>query len=228
MKKTVYIFNCYGTLNLPLSLNLYNEAVKISDLVCNKYCCVFTDRNDKLWSRSGTVKNIECNFSKYFTDNSRPSRLTSLEIFDQPKGTQKWELEKHSCGFYICELKNGFFNIYIVLSVDLTDDKLVEIWKAFENYCMLKYMVSFSLDAQKNVEIYMYGQPIYPIDADIKTYYSQTEKETVSKLYDLHLQKTNDLEDIFPICIITKGITVNEQAYSSEKAISSDTLLLSK
>lgn len=228
MKKSVYIFNCTGAIDLLLCLKLYTDITKLIDLFCNQYCCMFTDKNGKIWSRSGVVKNIEQNFLKYSKANGDTLKLTKLEIYNQPKDIESWGLENSHCGFYVYQSDTDSFHIYLVLSNNLLESQIVDIWYLLRNSYTTRYMVSFSLDAHKNAEIYMYGRPIYPVNADEETYYSPLEKAIVYKLHALHLQRTCNLESVFPLCIVTEDIDVERQSYSIQRTIGEGVLLLKK
>lgn len=198
---------------------------------CNKYCCVFREKNGKTWSRSGTVKRMECNFTKYIAEIQNRcdlSRLVKFEIYDQSQGTQKWDLEKHRYGFYVDEDENGSFNLSLIFPNDLFQKQIICLWNLFSEYYDMKYMVSFSLEASKMPEIYMYGIPIYPLDADVNTYYSDMEKLTVQRLYALRRCKTDNLEGVFPLCIVTEEVRIDESTYSFKEKIGARATLLSK
>lgn len=229
MKKNVYVFNCQGILDLQFVPNLYNAVKRITGNECNKYCCVFSMSGGKLWSRSGTIKHLEQNIPKYITDaNSTDSHLDKFEMYNLSKGTQSWGLNQTSCGLYIERSNDNVFNVYVVSSMELTSNQIFDIWSIFSKTYIPNYMVSFSLDASKCVEIYMYGMPIYPALADPKTYYSESEKEVVDKLHELRIGLTCNLGSCFSSCIVTERVRINEQAYTSKRVVDNNSFWFSK
>ena len=129
---------------------------------------------------------------------------------------------------YIDRSNDKVFNIYVVSSTELTSNQIFDLWSVFSKAYDPNYMVSFSLDANKSVEIYMYGMPIYPALADPKTYYSKAEKEVVDKLHELRIGLTCDLGSCFSSCIVTEHISIDEQAYVSKTIVDNNSFLFSK
>ena len=229
MDKHVYVFNGHGALDLLSCLDLYNGTKKtLPELICNKYCCVFNRKGQKTWSRSGSTKNMESNFSRYLGEIGDTSRLVRVEIYDRAQGPDSWELfEKQGAGFFV-DMSETSFNIYVVLFNVLSEEQIVKLWTLFSDVIEMNYMVSFSLDVRKHPEIYMYGVRISPANIMSDKFYNETELEIVDKLYALRMHKTYDLEDVFPVCIVTGKNTVRELGYISKKTIDSRASLFSK
>lgn len=234
MKKNVFIFNCCGTLDLHFVPKLYNVVEQITRNKCNKYCCVFSmpnnsTMNTKFWSRSGAIKHMDQNIQKYTTlAKSAVSRLDKVEMYNLQKENQSWGLNQTSCGLYIDRLTDNLFNVYVVSSTELTSKQILDLWSAFSKSYKTNYMVSFSLDSDKCVEIYMLGMPIYPALADPKTYYSNDEKEVIDKLKELRYGLTCDLGSCFSSCIVTEKFKVDEQSYASKTIVDNDSCWFSK
>ena len=230
MKKTVYLFNCQGILDLQLVPNLYSTVKNITGNECNRYCCIFRNtENGKFWSKSSTVKHMEQNIPDYSAvAMSTVSKFVKLEMYCLPKGTKSWGLDETNCGFYVDCLNDDILHIYLVSSIELTSNQILSLWDVFSKTYTAHYMVSFSLDSIKHVEIYMYGRCIYPALADPKTYYSKTEKDVVDKLYDLNHNLTCDLGSCFSSCIVTKRVSIDEQAYNSKRIVGNNTVLFTK
>ena len=230
MEKKVYIFKCAGTIDLCKGLDLYNKVCLLTKLNCDKYGLVLKKTNEKLWSRSGAVKNIDRNIKKYLLLNDYPeSKLCTMAIYDVPMGAQWWDHIKRTNGFYIeSDSNEGVFYIYIVLPYLLDYDQVLELWNTVSSLYNTNYMAHFKMDSEKNVEISMLGIPVLRGIETLEQCYSSDEIKIVHKLNDLRVYKKNELGNVFPLCITTKESSVNEQSYKSKNHIEFDTYLYSK
>ncbi len=229
MEKRVYIFNCTGTFDLCKDADLYHKVSKVIDIDCNKYGCVFMKSDGKYWSRSGTIKNIERNIQKYLLLNDYTiSIFKTLEVYDKPENAQPWDLEKRRYGFFVNAFYEGEFYIYVVLPYTLNKAQMLGLWDLFSGLYATNYMVHFTLDAKKDVEIYMYGNPMIRGLETPEEYYSPNELSVLDKLHYLHRKESYDLGNVFPVCITTKGISINEQSYKYKTIVDSGVVIYEK
>lgn len=80
----------------------------------------------------------------------------------------------------------------------------------------------------KENQNYRLGIPVLIGTKTKEQCYSLDELKIVYKLHDLRVYEINDLSDVFPMCITTKEISVNELSYISKININHSTHLYSK
>lgn len=229
MEKKVYIFNCNGTFDLCKGPELYRKVSMLTKIDCDRYGCVFLKRDGKFWSRSGVVKNIEPNIQKYILlDKYAESKFKLLEMYDKPENAQSWDLEKRRYGFFVSSLYDEEFNIYIVLPDALDEDPILDLWCLFSKLYDTNYMVHFALDSKKDVEVYMYGNPMIRGLETLEEYFSSKELDVLHKLHYLRSPGTRELGDVFSICIATSNVSVDERAYKSKKFIDGGAYIFAK
>lgn len=223
MKKNVYIFNCDGIVAMYDAVELYSAITTITGIDCDKYSLIFKDGTGKLRSRSGFVKNMEANIRRYQSGNDSTLEFSALEINDKPQDAHYLDTNRRQFGFAIQRWREHKVDVYIVLPYSLNENQIVSVWNALSTRYNTNYMVHYDFDANKDVEICMYGTPMVRGLEDPKEYYSESEYKIVYKLHDLRLGKTCELEDIFPICIIKDDYRVKKSAYEHKKSIDKDT-----
>ena len=232
MDKYIYVFNCCGQVDLTRAYKLYIEAQKnIPNLILNKYCCLFKSHDGTIRSRSGSVKNIEVNFTKYLNQFGETFSLDDLFVTPKLKDTATWkEINESGPDFRICTEKNTF-NIYLVTLNPLSECQVVDIWTNYSAIVSLNYMVSYSMDSAKTAQFTMLGHLCYPAYLTMQEheqYYSKSEREIIDLLYDLRIYEICELKDVFPLCIATEKVTIDERGYVSKKKIDNKTFLYSK
>lgn len=229
MTKYVYIFHCSHPTEILQCVELYQTVLDIVQLNCNKYSYLFLDSKGKFRSRSSSAKNLEANCKKYTEDPDTFARFEDLEVYNQPKGTKV--LKERECGFYVHRSaewqKKDFFDLSLILLWELSEEELCRIWNALNGLCAFDYMVHFELDASKWVEIFIRGYNMRPQDDDDDTFYSEEEKAFANKLHALNLLRTDDLESVFPLCIVKGNIQVDRSAYDA-KELSDGAVMLFK
>ena len=227
MEKFAYIFNCDGNFDLLDAPWLYREVCALTGMDCNKYGCVFYEKSEKKWpvkswSRSGAAKNLEQNVQKYVLLPKYPSSVIEmLEIYDLTEDSKN-HLTKRKYNFTVHKGFNKGFGVYVVLPYSLEKDKNCALWDLISKKYTLNYMVSFSLDSSKYMEFFMLGHTMMPYREGILTaedFFTEAEIKMVHKLSDLNLRPTNDLGDVFPLCIATERFSVNEAAYKEKMGI---------
>ncbi len=225
--KKAYIFNCNGTFNLGNCSRVYQDVTKITGMQCNKYECVFTKSNGKLWSRSGSVKNMASNFQKYLDLCGDTSRFALLSMYDKPQGICAWELDERRFGFYAEWIKDDMFNIYVILPEALDEQQIISLWELFSNQYDTNYMVHFPWDSTKDVEICMHGRPMVRSLEPAEKYFTVEEYNIILRLNKLR-RTYLELGNEFPVCIIKENVSIDKHAYKSQKNISAGAYLLTK
>lgn len=168
---------------------------------------------------------MKTNFCRYLSDNYSPLEFSVLELNDKPHDAHYLETHKRRFGFVIQKWREHKIDVYIVLPHSLSEDQMISAWNILSSRYNVNYMVHYDFDANKDVEICMYGTPMVRGLEDPKEYYSKSEYKIVCKLHDLRVGKTRELEDIFPICITKGDYPVKESAYKHKKSIDIDTTL---
>ena len=195
-----------------------------------KYNLTFKKANGKLWSRSGIVKNIGKNFERYILSSDYlDSSLCSIAIYDVPAGTKWFDSNERTNGFYInFESNEGVFYIYIVHPCLLDNEHIIQLWNTISSLHNTDYMIYFNMDSGKNVEYSMLGIPLLDGVKTIEQCYFPDEIQTIYKLHDLRVYGFCELGNVFPMCITTKGCSIEEQSYKFKESIAPQTYLYSK
>ena len=228
MGKKVYIFNCNGDFDVSHILELYPTIKKITGIECNKYSLIFYDENGKVRSRTGSVKSMDANIRRYISDSCSKIKFKGFEMNDKPPDALYFDTIKRTQELAIQEWIEHIFNIYIVLPYSLNEDQVINLWNKIFSKHNTNYMIHYDFDIKKDPEICMYGRPFLRGLAGVKDYYTESEYKIVYKLHDLQLCYKQELDDIFPLCITTKNISIIEQSYKSKINIGPDTYLFSK
>ena len=227
MKKHSYIFNCSGNFDLMLGLKLFIEVqAMIPEIVFNKYICEFKDAGGKWYSRSGNVKNITRNFSKYLLDFEQTKMISRIQVNAHLESSDS---QKVRC--VEISAQSTTFNISIVGIDCLPEHQIVNIWSKINSIVSVNYMVCLPLDSSKINMFTIHGRECYPAFLSMKElerYYSKSEKEMIALIYDLQNNKTCNLKSVFPLCIATEKATVDEQGYVSKRKIDNKIFLFSK
>lgn len=226
MTKKIYIFNCEGTFDAHQIFELYVTIKKITGIECNKYSLLFKDESGKLRSRTGSVKNMETNIRRYLLSCSK-FEFSAVEMNDKPQDAHYLDTEKRQHDFVIDQRKTHF-SIYIVLPHSLNEANVIDAWNQISAQYSTNYMVHYDFDVKKSPELCMYGRPFVNGLESPEEYYTESEYKIVHRLHDLQIYETLKLDDVFPICIATKNVSVAEQSYKSKINIGSDTYLFSK
>lgn len=227
MQKYNYIFNCSGTFDLMLGLKIFTEVqAMIPEIVFNKYICAFKDADGKWYSRSGGVKNITANFSKYLLQFDQTTRVSRIQVYVQSESVES----RTVCCVEI-SAGSSTFNISIVGTNRLSEHQIVNIWSKINSIVSMNHMVCFPLDSSKINMFTVHGRECYPAFLNLeeqKQYYSKSEKEMIALIYDLQQKGTCNLKRVFPLCIAAENAIVDERGYASKKKIDSKTYLFSK
>lgn len=227
MTKKIYIFNCEGIFDDVYHIfELFTAIKKITCIECNKYSLLFKDESGKLRSRTGSVKNMETNIRRYLSSCSK-FEFSAVEMNDKPQDAHYLDTEKRQHDFVIDQWKTHF-NIYIVLPHSLNETSVIDAWNQISAQYSTNYMVHYDFDVKKSPELCMYGIPFIHGLGSTKEYYSENEYKIIHRLHDLRVYETMKLEDVFPMCIATKNVSVAEQSYTSKINIGPDTYLFSK